>query len=983
MKLFTRTKQSLAALIALIVVTTGLHAPVTRADDTEIFVSSGNTANVLFVFDLSGSMGSSPDSSTSKSKYQILQESLTTVLNNLKTKSNLQIGLSLYGVNSQTTGIRWPVRSISEDATLTDSAITAGTYQTYSIILKQLADYGVDGGTPIVTALYEAALYYMGSPVSYGNGGRKPPLWNGSTYAGGDENAAHPASYTPATAWNAGTSSFDASAKYISPITNSCEKSYVVLMSDGQANSPNTTIQNRIATLIGKSCNTSVSDGEKCGTELVEYLANTDLQAANGIVPSKVITHTIGFSVKGSGQTFLQNLAASGGGNFYPADNATQLEQSLDTILTSIASENQSFTGLTTSINASTLSSDNRVFINMFKPDASRSWRGNTKGYFIGLNGLTDINNNPAIEVVNGDVQFKATAQSFWSASADGNNVDQGGASGKFNPATRNIYTYTGSAPVPLNSALTKITTSAGSITNTMFDVATTTEKNDLINWLYNAPMGDPMHANTVMISYTPTLKVLYTMTNQGLLHAINVTNPTATGDSSGGNELSAFIPQSLLSRIKDHKADIAGTNHLYGLDGTMTHWHDDADKNGQVNGTEKVYLYFGMRRGGNQYFALDVTNPSTPKLAWRIDGGSAGFTGLGQTWSRPVVTTVNWSGAGANPDKKVIFFGGGYDVAEDGYIDRTDDSIGNAVYMVDATTGTLLWSAQKSGTAAGNLTVLSDLKYSIPADLKIIDTDNDKHADRLYFGDLGGQVWRIDLLSNFGAASGVSAYRLAELAKGGDQDFRRFYMPPSVALIRDRGTMYYAVAIGSGARVNPLGTGVDDRFHLIKDTNLTAGLAWSTVKEGDLYNATANLIGQGTAAQQSSEQAKLDGKKGWYIDLMNSGEKAISPSLIFNNMLAFTTYSPTSSGLSCNTTAGTGRLYLVSLTNATPIYDQVPDNNLIAEDRSTIAPGIGIPTAPIPYFPPGKGQVDLYIGNEKVVQIDNPMARIHWKVIE
>ena len=1009
-----KIRLSLTTSMNILIVALTLTAASVKADDTEIYISSGNTANVLLVFDLSGSMSSTDicDLATGvcQSRYQTLIDSLTSVLNSLKDKTNLRIGLSMYGVDhafagstapdvwANATGIRWPIRSITEDASLTDATITQNhpttgvPYKTHEIILNQLSGSSLDGATAIVDALYEATLYFKGDQVSNGSGAVAPPAWDGTSYSGGLSFAAHPQSYTPVAAWNAGTGTFDTTAKYVSPITNSCDNNYIVLLSDGEP-TINKSVS-KVESLIGSSCAADllgspdtfngVASG-KCGPELVTYLANTNIQAGNGITPSKVITHTIGFAVDGNGKTYLQNLAALGGGNFFPATDANSLVDSLTTILTTIAGENESFSGLSTSIKASSLSSDSRVFINLFKPSGNSSWTGNTKGYFIDpARGLLDVNDNEAIDSATG--AFKDSAQSFWSSGIDGNNVDQGGLSNKLSPATRNIYTYKDAAPVPLSSSMTKISTGDATLPATLFNAVDDTEKDVLIDWLHNAPMGDTLHANAVTIPYSGQ-KVLFTMTNQGLLHAFDVTNPTTSGDLSGGSELFAFIPQSLLPNIKLHKANQNASGHLYGLDGSITYWHDDTDNNRTVNGSEKVYLYFGMRRGGNQYFALDVTNPSVPKLVWRIDGGTAGFTTLGQTWSRPVVTTINWN---SSANKKVVIFGGGYNVAQDGYTNRTVDTIGNGIYVVDASTGTLLWS---TGTDASHSSVNADMKYSIPSDLTVIDSDDDRHADRIYFGDMGGQIWRIDLTPTFGSGGGADAFRLADFAVNSETtsaNFRRFYMSPSVAQIRDGGDLHYAVALGSGMRAHPTSTGVNDRFYMIKDTGLysdgSASGSWTMLTEGDLYDATSNLLGEGTAGPtgtKATAQTALDNADGWYLKLTNNGEKVISPSLIFNFGLAFTTYTPASTTLTCGTPAGNGRLYLVNLKNATPVKDLVADSNLKAEDRSTDLPGIGIPTTPIPYFPPEKGHVDIFIGKEKVFEVDNPMARINWKVIE
>ncbi len=66
------------------------------------------------------------------------------------------------------------------------------------------------------------------------------------------------------------------------------------------------------------------------------------------------------------------------------------------------------------------------------------------------------------------------------------------------------------------------------------------------------------------------------------------------------------------------------------------------------------------MGRGGNGYYALDVTDKAAPAFMWRI--GAAELSGVGQTWSTPTIGRVNVSGATQNSQKLVLIIGGGYD---------------------------------------------------------------------------------------------------------------------------------------------------------------------------------------------------------------------------------------------------------------------------------------------------------------------------------
>ena len=98
---------------------------------------------------------------------------------------------------------------------------------------------------------------------------------------------------------------------------------------------------------------------------------------------------------------------------------------------------------------------------------------------------------------------------------------------------------------------------------------------------------------------------VIYAGANDGMLHAFN---------DSDGQELWAFIPPCLLGRLKELHTDTPGIF----VDGSPKAYVT-YDGSGNVT---KAILIFGLRRGGNYYYALDVTNPLVPKYLWRIYKG-------------------------------------------------------------------------------------------------------------------------------------------------------------------------------------------------------------------------------------------------------------------------------------------------------------------------------------------------------------------------
>ncbi len=148
------------------------------------------------------------------------------------------------------------------------------------------------------------------------------------------------------------------------------------------------------------------------------------------------------------------------------------------------------------------------------------------------------------------------------------------------------------------------------------------------------------------------------------------------------------------MANLYDNPAVAART---YGLDGDIRLLRFDANQDGVLDaaGGDRAILYFGMRRGGRFYYALDVTNRAAPQLLWTLGPGN--LPGIGETWSPPTIARVNVGGGAQNGEKLVLIMGGGYDGAQENYAFVNDNS-GNRVFMVDAISGSLLWYAGGRG---------------------------------------------------------------------------------------------------------------------------------------------------------------------------------------------------------------------------------------------------------------------------------------------
>jgi type IV pilus assembly protein PilY1 len=369
------------------------------------------------------------------------------------------------------------------------------------------------------------------------------------------------------------------------------------------------------------------------------------------------------------------------------------------------------------------------------------------------------------------------------------------------------------------------------------------------------------------------------------------------------------------------------------------------------------------MRRGGRNYYALDVTDRSSPEMMWQIEGGiiqSNGddFSELGQTWSRPIKTQIILSGD--TEPREVLLFSGGYDEAQDDAKLRTADNMGRGMYIVDAVSGRLIWSGGKTGAQTWTESY-SGMDYSFPSTMSVVDINQDGLADMWFGADTGGQVWRFDIANGESLANLVSGGVIADLGVAGGTNSiaenRRFYASPSVALVRGPDGPELALAIGSGFRASPLSELASNRMFMIRQQAVfSAPSAYTAVTTADLYNATANTLATATGTALDTEQDLLYNSQGWYFDLGYMGEKVLSSPLIANGRVIFTTYTPGSSGVWCRPAAGTSRAYSVRLEDAVRLEPRPLLTPSIVDQATIIVPPpyVPDPNAPIdPNNPP------------------------------
>jgi len=826
-----------------------------------------------------------------------------------------------------------------------------------------------NGHTPLGETLYEAVRYLKGETPDFGAGKSVANSLAGTNYK--------------------------------TPITDSCQaKNNIILLSDGQPYSDfnhNNAIQNYLNTddgvgdflgdsaydCPGESTNSSDSNPSRsCLVDVADFVAHNDLSALSGMQTASL--YTIGFK---NDLAVMEDAAAAGNGHYYQSNSYAELTETLNTIILRVLASDSTFMSPAVSVNAfNRLQHNDEIYYGMFSPDLDARWDGNIKKYTINDTGdILDADGKDAIDDVTG--YFHSDAKSYWSPAPDGPKTKDGGARSQLglrNLATdpRNVFTYTGSsAPttaVNLNQEAHQVFDGNAAITQDMLNVSDATSRTQMINWargyeedgtVQSGFIGDPLHSRPTVVVYSGTSKedqdtTVYFGTNEGFLHAI---------DGENGGEEFAFIPQILLPNLQEYVQDTPAKK-VYGLDGEMTIWKNDLNNNGVIySGTslestegvdEGVYLYIGMRRGGNKYYALDVTDRSSPKLMWRIDGGTGDFKELGQSWSKPVVGKVKIGGV----ETQVLFFGGGYDPSQDAATSVQTDTIGRSLFMVDAESGKLLWSA---GPDSSDDLTLSDMNNSIPAKVTIGDLSNDGLTDVVFASTMGGEVWRFDINNNnSGAGNFATGGEILDINGSSDADNRKFFAYPDVSLFAPRGQApYFLISLGSGTRNDPLNTLVENRFYVKKEyspfsapVNSAGSVSYTRQTESDLYDATSNVIQTGSEDQQEAAIEVLESKSGWFIELEgedsnginHGGEKVLSGSITFGGKVIFTTYTPdfTVTGTGCELNLGIGRLYVLDILNGTVVLREDTPTPGIPPPPSTII----IEVPPEPPEPPCEG---------------------------
>ena len=382
-----------------------------------------------------------------------------------------------------------------------------------------------------------------------------------------------------------------------------------------------------------------------------------------------------------------------------------------------------------------------------------------------------------------------------------------------------------------------------------------------------NKVLGAVLHSTPQLITYSADISSEGVLENRddyilygsmdGALHLV---------DDQTGKEVFNFVPKEVLKRQGDaFMPNGTFTNDQgipYGVDAPWVVYSLFANSLNDIE-AKQVLTFGGLRMGGSTFYGLDLSDYTDPDLVYQVGsnyadqideagnlkgevtsltgGSDTGFERMGQSWGKPAVGFVMNNGV----KTLVNFLPGGYDLCyEDPQFELTGSSgsgslaegtlcsdktaaQGNSIYMVGVGTSFKETDTNEeridlSSTVKGELlwSTSSGLRHSVVSEIRTLDRNYDGLVDHLYFADLGGAVYRVDINNdrntNFTASDPVKILD-ASGAIGSTSDAEgnvtstdtppRFYERPLVTFTRLDNTQQIVatVTVGSGDRSSPL----------------------------------------------------------------------------------------------------------------------------------------------------------------------------------
>ncbi|WP_261843468.1 pilus assembly protein [Aliamphritea ceti] len=588
----------------------------------------------------------------------------------------------------------------------------------------------------------------------------------------------------------------------------------------------------------------------------------------------------------------LYHAAVNGRGEIYNASSPEELQAQLKSAFVDIQSKTGSASAVT--FNTSTLEEDSVVYVTLFN---SASWSGDIQAY--ALDGSGDF-------IADEDKEY------LWSAAELLN---------KGEPvfSERKIVTYSGAQGIPfkwdkLNAAqqddLKQVVSSSvteqdvldylrGDRSNEAAGKLRVRESilGDIVssspvyvgkpneNWPAKAPFPteDGQKFSDFKKAQSERKAVIYAGANDGMLHGFNAQN---------GREVIAYIPASVYSNETNkglHYLADPLYSHRYYVDQTPTaaSVYLDVTADSVVNPIWQTVLLGGLRAGGNSLFLLNITDPKefsqSDENANTLALWEFSHPDLGNTFSQPLIAMME-------NGRWAAILGNGYNASGSGEASLF------VVYLDGGLDG--IWTDGNGGTDRDYIMINTGVgSAETPNGLAtpaVLDLDKNGAADRVYAGDLKGNMWVFDLSDastrddpqvqpdwKIAYMEGAATPRPLFIAKDSETNAQPITTKPRVlrhpeTVLRSSNTPNLIVMFGTG------------KYLEAADISNTSTQTFYGVWDSGVGDLGRDVLVQqriGTVNMPNSSQSyrtltnravNYSNKKGWYIDLPDVGERII-----------------------------------------------------------------------------------------------------------
>jgi len=663
----------------------------------------------------------------------------------------------------------------------------------------------------------------------------------------------------------------------LSALPESCGKDFVALLTDGLPSvNANGAVISNVATAL---------------TDIAVVTANLH---ADG-----VDTYTIGFALPvGTDPTALDSIANAGGtGAAYLANNPTSLQTTFDTIFTEILAKTGSSSSAAT--NATSLSTNSFLYRGRFN---SGDWAGELIAHSI----LTTGTISPS-EAWNAATQLASKSPNdrviltYGRDSKDGIPFRWPDISGQTDVVMTNALNFD---PITLTSdalganRVDFIRGGTGGASSSLFRADRVGKLGDIIHstahyvGIPNAGYSDSENLGYASFRNSNILReaTIYTGANDGMLHGF---------DAGSGEEVLAYIPREVVPNLNLLTAAGYGKTvpHQYFVDGAPL----VADA--YVSGSWKTVLAGGLNAGGQGVYALDITAPNNYSesnaddiILWEFtdeDDVDLGYTFIDPTENH--LTKQSSQIAKMANGKWAVIFGNGYNNSEaDGHASTTGHAYLYILFIEEGLDG--VWTPDtdyiKIDTDEGSVSSPNGLATPTPIDTDGDgDGDGDGDIDFIYAGDLLGNLWKFDVsdADTNDWEINISGDKALFTAKDASNNVQAITTAPLVTR-HPNGDYMIGFATGKYNEHSDLSDTSEQTIYGIWDENHNISDRSPLVEQTVLNQTT---IGGNDFRVTSSNVVDYISKKGWFMDLPETGERVDVNPVIRDGRFVFVTRTP------------------------------------------------------------------------------------------